>query len=327
MDTALKIFLDGLIDYAGLFPPAALDLSRAMTEYVRHRDGPDAWMLGRFVVSCSRLPEARTQGIDYPSKDGRPWRFSALVGGGETESDVLGRLRSEGDILTALRGRGGVPRPFVVEALESRLPGDVLSSNKPERVRSFVVRALETLEDAVPSTIELYVEGPPGEGDATIDRAIIDGLAGVGGSAKVGVKLRCGGQDETSFPPVSRVAGILSQCKASGVPIKFTGGLHWPIRRTLGGQSYHGFVNVLGAAVLVHAGVIDGPDVAACVGETEASAFSFSDGVFSWRGRRVSAAAVAKARKSMVAGFGSAFFDDPRKGLKALGWWPQDAEG
>ncbi len=323
MDAALRTFLDGLIDYAGLFPPAALDLNRAITEYARHREGPDAWMLGRFVVSCGRLPEARTLAVDHPAKDGRPWRFAALVGGGETEADVLGRLRSEGDILAAVRGRGGVPRPFVVEALESRLPGDVLSSGKPERVRSFVVRALETLEDAVPSTIEFYVEGAPGDGDAAIDRAIVEGLAGVGGSAKVGVKLRCGGQDETSFPPVSRVANLLVHCKAANVPVKFTGGLHWPIRRTLGDQAYHGFVNVLGAAVLVHAGAIDGADVAACVGETEPSAFSFHEGVFSWRARRASTQAVAKARKSMVAGFGSAFFDDPRKGLKALGWWPE----
>lgn len=324
MDAALRTLLDGLIDYAGLFPPAALDLSRAVAEYARLRDGPEAWMLGRFVVSCGRLPEARTQAIDFPAKDGRPWRFAVLVGGGETETDVLGRLHSEGDILAAVRGRGGVPRPFVVEALETRLPGDVLSSSRPERVRSFAVRVLETLEDAVPSTIELYVEGLPGEGDPAIDRAIIEGLAGVGGSAKIGIKVRCGGQDDSSFPPVSRIANILTHCKTWGVPVKFAGGLHWPIRRTLRDRTYHGFMNVLGAAALVHAGVIEGPDVAACVGETEPTAFAFQDGVFSWRARRASVQAVSKARKGMVVGFASSRFDEPSKGLKSLGWWPQD---
>jgi len=82
-------------------------------------------------------------------------------------------------------------------------------------------------------------------------------------------------------------------------------------------------VNVLGAAVLAHAGMIEGSDIAACVGETEPSAFSFQDGVFSWRGRRASTQALQKARKAMVVGFTSAYFDQPQKGLKALGWWPE----
>ncbi len=323
MDAALRTFLDGLIDHAGLFPPAALELGRAVTDYVRHRDGPDAFLLGRFVVPCGRLPEARTLAQDFPAKDGRPWRFAALVGGGESETDVLGRLRAEGDILASIRGRGGVPRPFVIEALESRLPGDVLSSGKPERVRSFVVRALETLEDSVPSTIEMYVEGTPGEGEAAIDRAIVEGLAGVGGSARLGIKLRCGGMDEASFPPVSRVARVLADCKALGVPVKFTGGLHWPLRRTVNGQVYHGFVNVLGAAILVHAGVLAGSDITACVAETEPAAFSFSDGVFSWRARRAPVNAVLKARRAMVVGFASSFVDQPAKGMRSLGWWPE----
>jgi hypothetical protein len=322
MDKTVNALLDGSIDYAGVFPPASLELSRAVSEYSRCREGGDAWMLGRFVVSCSRLPEARTLAQDLPAKDGRPWRFAALVGGGESEGDVLGRLHSEGDILAAIRGRGGSARPFVVEALEMRVPGDVLSSCKPERVRSFVVRALETLEDAVPSTIEMFIEGSTGESETAMDRAIVEGLAGVGGSAKIGVKLRCGGQDSTSFPPVIRVANLLTHCKAMGVPLKLTGGLHSPVRGTLADQTHHGFVNIMGASVLLQAGVIDGADVAACIGETEPSAFSFSDGVFAWRARRAPLAAVLKARKSLVVGFASSRFGEPAKGLRALGWLP-----
>ena len=53
-----RAFLAGLIDYAGLFPPAALPLGPALAEYARHRAGPDAWMLGRFIVPAGR-PEGR----------------------------------------------------------------------------------------------------------------------------------------------------------------------------------------------------------------------------------------------------------------------------
>ena len=48
----------GLIDYAGLFPPAALAMDDAVGRYARPTGaGRDAWMLGRFIVPASRLGE------------------------------------------------------------------------------------------------------------------------------------------------------------------------------------------------------------------------------------------------------------------------------
>jgi hypothetical protein len=45
-----KALLSGLIDYAGLFPPAALSMEEAVRNYARYREGEHAWMLGKFVV-------------------------------------------------------------------------------------------------------------------------------------------------------------------------------------------------------------------------------------------------------------------------------------
>src|SRR4051812_2193031 len=53
----LRILLEGLIDYAGLFPPAALDMAAAMRNYAAYRQGEDAWMIGRFVVPAARKGE------------------------------------------------------------------------------------------------------------------------------------------------------------------------------------------------------------------------------------------------------------------------------
>src|SRR5688500_1293567 len=50
---SLRALLDGLIDYAGLFPPATLDMQAAVARYARYRAGERAWMLGRFVVPSS----------------------------------------------------------------------------------------------------------------------------------------------------------------------------------------------------------------------------------------------------------------------------------
>jgi hypothetical protein len=54
---SLQTLLAGLIDYAGLFPPAALSMDEALANYRRYRDGEHAWMLGRFVVPAARAAE------------------------------------------------------------------------------------------------------------------------------------------------------------------------------------------------------------------------------------------------------------------------------
>ena len=57
MTEALRTLLAGLIDYAGLFPPAALEMSEARRKYASYLAGPRAWALGRFVLPAARLDE------------------------------------------------------------------------------------------------------------------------------------------------------------------------------------------------------------------------------------------------------------------------------
>lgn len=54
---SLRVLLANLIDYAGLFPPAALPMEEAVRNYARYREGEHAWMLGRFVVPQARAGE------------------------------------------------------------------------------------------------------------------------------------------------------------------------------------------------------------------------------------------------------------------------------
>jgi hypothetical protein len=57
MTEALRTLLAGAIDYAGLFPPAALDMPAAARNYAAYRAGPYSWALGRFIVPSARLNE------------------------------------------------------------------------------------------------------------------------------------------------------------------------------------------------------------------------------------------------------------------------------
>ena len=57
MTRSLRALLEHLIDYAGLFPPAALTMQDAVRNYARYRDGEYAWALGKFVVPQARAVE------------------------------------------------------------------------------------------------------------------------------------------------------------------------------------------------------------------------------------------------------------------------------
>ena len=55
-DHASHILLEGLVDYAGLYPPAALAMSSAVRQYAQYRAAGSGWMLGRFVCRSRVAP-------------------------------------------------------------------------------------------------------------------------------------------------------------------------------------------------------------------------------------------------------------------------------
>src|SRR2546428_4852429 len=91
MNHSLRVLLLGLIDAAGLFPPAALDMPTATRKYAEYRESEYRWALGRFVVPVARLDEFEkaAEGI-LPNggwEGNESWRLSAL-GGADLSSDL-----------------------------------------------------------------------------------------------------------------------------------------------------------------------------------------------------------------------------------------------
>ncbi|MCC7155507.1 MAG: hypothetical protein IT161_13110 [Bryobacterales bacterium] len=55
---AKDAFLKGILDYAGLYPPAALTLDEALISYAEYKQHSRSAMLGRFVVPADLLGQA-----------------------------------------------------------------------------------------------------------------------------------------------------------------------------------------------------------------------------------------------------------------------------
>lgn len=312
-----RAFLSGLIDYAGLFPPAALALEPALAEYARHRAEPTSWMLGRFIAPASRLESlAAALAADPSLAGGGGWQLTVLVGGGTDPAAALGALAGQADAVAACEQAG--PRGLSVEGLEAPVPNGAGAA----------ARLAAALAEEGLGGRDLYLEiGAALPVEAALDdvAAAAAALSGPTGAFGVlGVKVRCGGTTPEAFPGPARVAAVLDGCARRGLPLKFTAGLHHPVRHRaeVPPVMMHGFLNVVGAALLAASGVAGPAELEACLGETDVAAFRLDEAGFAWRDLRLDAASVARARARGVAGFGSCSFAEPRQDLVTLGMLP-----
>jgi len=288
--SAVRTLLQSLIDYAGLFPPAGLDMETSVRNYGAYRKGPDRWALGKFIVPASRLAEfERTASAHVDPAD--PWPLSVLGG-----SDL------NHDLAMILEHRYHPTRGLAIESLETKAASTVEIDHATR-----IPRDLATY-------IEIPISAPPDN--------LLAAIRLVGGRAKI----RTGGVKVDAFPPSADIARFLVACAAARVPFKATAGLHHPVRclRPLTYEKdsvkgvMHGFLNVFLAAAFVQGGM-NAADAAELLEEKDSKAFSFDADGASWRKRRVGLNALATMRSTFALSFGSCSFEEPVGELKELG--------
>lgn len=136
-----------------------------------------------------------------------------------------------------------------------------------------------------------------------------------------GFKLRTGGVTSDAFPTSVQIARALVVPATHQVPIKFTAGLHHPLRqyREEVQTRMHGFLNVLGAAILAAEHKWDEKQTVAMLEDEDPKSFSFDDEFFAWREWKIDIKPLNNRRR-FVTSFGSCSFDEPREDLRALGF-------
>ncbi|MCG3130597.1 MAG: hypothetical protein FLDDKLPJ_01362 [Phycisphaerae bacterium] len=325
MKQSLRTLLSGILDYAGLFPPAKLALPDALRNYAAYLQGEAAWMLARFVCPCATLGavDALRNRLAQPGE--APWRFSGLGRGGEDEASFLTGLHTDLAEVSGLHQRleGGV----LVDALETRLPASIVQAGARDVAR-VASAAAETWRDAgspgdaaIPS---LFLEITPGEDSTRAFAHAVEGARTARDRHRaLGLKLRTGGVEAHQIPPVTQVAAFIAECASADVPFKATAGLHHPLRhesREVGARM-HGFLNVFVAAALAHTERISARDLEPVLAEEDASAFSIRDDTIAWRGRRLTTERIRASRGALALSFGSCSLTEPVDDLRALGWW------
>ncbi len=288
----VRALLSGAIDYAGLFPPARLDMAAAVAEYLAHRASPDAWALGRFVVPVSGLEAFAAETGPVAGTDGRLIPVTALIGAATADDvEVIEGFNRECTVHGAR-----------VDAVEVKAATDSV-------VRSVLA--------AIPSRWARYVEIVAlGSGTAASLDAIRRGAAFA--------KVRTGGTTPEAIPTPDRLLDFLAGAARRKVAFKATAGLHYPVRglHPLTGSAdgpsgvMYGYLNLMIAAAILWGGG-DRSLARKALLESEISAFALNGDALLWHDLRFDGDALGRMRNDFCHGFGSCSFREPLEALPA----------
>jgi len=285
--SSLRALLKGIVDYAGLFPPAGLSMKDAVRKYSEYLHARHCWMLGRFVVPAGRLREF---GDALAALNSAPkvWRLSCLLGK-DLPSD-LAKIRNF---------QAECSSQILLDCLEAALP----QSNLGPWLAS------------LPSDFIRYVELPLHSG-----LPMLSTLHGAG----VRAKIRAGGITPESIPASVGLAQFLGTCKHAGIAFKATAGLHHPLRCVKPltyepGSSHarmHGFLNLALGAALAYQHVP--AELVESTLDLGAASLRFESDHIVCNGIKLSVDQLVETRTSFFTSFGSCSFEEPIADLEAL---------
>lgn len=303
-DLAVRVLLDSIVDYAGLFPPASVSMATAVRNFAHYRASESGWMLGRFVCPASALEQFSRDAEMYLPRDAGAigWQLS-VTGSGDIVQDMAA--------IAAFNERHRVcfdESCATVDAYEVKVNN---------------IEDVQRVHEQVPVTMCTYIEVPLSS-DPT---PIVEAVAAIGRRAK----MRTGGITPDAFPRSEHVARFLIACAHTGVVAKATAGLHHPLRDayrlTYEEQAPHammyGYINVFLATALVGSGA-PMRDVVAMLEERDASHITFDTTQCHWSGGSkqysLDRAFLAQMRDRGLVSFGSCSFTEPVSETRALGW-------
>lgn len=290
-----RLLLTGIVDYAGLFPPAGLSMGEAVLNYATYHNSNLSWMLGRFVLPSWRLDEFVENARDfYERQNRRPWKLSVL---------------DSGDLLDTLR-----------RVEEFNAANDLYAQCDTLELKAETASEIERAAEILPSYLTPYFEIAS---DETSLGELVPALA----LTRQRAKIRSGGVKPDAIPATLEVARFMRTCLAAGVPFKATAGLHHPLRcvkpltyetDSVKGKM-HGFLNVFLAAAFIREGFKPAL-IMEILEEEDPQAFSFDDNGIWWRQEYfLGLPQIHRLRESNLISFGSCSFTEPTEELQELG--------
>jgi hypothetical protein len=296
---SLRSFLSGIIDYAGLFPPAGLDMPSAVRNYAEYRASADRDLLGRFIVPSSRLSEfaEASRGMLERGPGSVPWCISVLIGD---------------DLVEARKAM----LAFTSTHMDTSDDGHALC----DAVEILAVDEQQTIDavKAFPRPLHQFFEIPLEKG--------FERMLEIVAARRASAKVRTGGTAPDAFPSSESIVRFIAACNEHGLPFKATAGLHHPLcgsypltyAADAASATMYGYVNLFLASAFIRKGIAE-DDACAILEESSVDAFRFRESGVSWGGNELSRDDLRMTRSRLFLSFGSCSFREPVDEARALG--------
>ena len=298
MKALLGQLLDGIIDYAGLFPPAQLSLDDALAEF-ESLPSDNEWLVDLFICPSNKLAEldalVRRKGVDGLAVS------------------VIGNAIDQPDKALASIERD-------IQRMEgcSQLEFGAYEIKINHHDEGSIVRAIKALDrsgvgDLVEDTFVEFAWNSHLE-DCLHDLASIN--------PNFGAKARTGGTTPELFPSTSDLAHFIHTAVSIEIPFKMTAGLHQPLRYMDSELNtyHHGFLNVALASALALSADLSTSEIDEILNITDSSKLTVSETEIIALGNSLNSDAVTLFQ-DWFGGFGSCSVTEPVEGLKKLGYW------
>lgn len=311
---SLRNFLDGILDYAGLFPPASLSLGQAFHNYVFYLQGEYKWMLGKFIIPANRLKELASLLEDMEVKE---HVSLSVIGSSSASVGEFEKLFSD-DILEISSFLGKYGSSISVGAFEVRLPAELFKDEDNSGFTQLMESITSSLEKTTGNAVPVYFEAPlTSEYETEIIRAV-ENIGAINKSC--GFKLRTGGTEPSAFPEPEVIAFAIMTCCEFDVPMKCTAGLHHPVRHYNEEvkSNMHGFLNVFSAGIMAYSNNLDEAELIEVLSEEDPYEFIFNENGFEWNEIQVSNDEIKGSRERFMLSYGSCSFDEPVEDLKTM---------
>jgi hypothetical protein len=281
---AIETLLFGLFDYAGLYPPASLDLRSAANNYLEYSHSGYACALGRFIVNLDRLEGFRS------------------IAGASLKHFKLSVIASEDADWTSLGAQ--INAGISIGAVE---------------VKCSDPHVIECIAKGIPRGLETYFEVPENASSEPALKAIR--AAGVRAKLRLGGVMP---QAIPTVTDVAQILKALSDLSlpfkaTAGLhhPLRSTQPLtDQPQCPT---AVMHGFMNLSAAATLIYfGGSVDEAEL--LLAEDDSAAWRIGEDSLQWRDRTWTKDQIATVRRKFFISIGSCSFEVPIHELASLGW-------
>ena len=291
-------------------------------------------MLSRFIIPISKLNDLD----DFVPLFGDigPLRLSVLGGGGNTDDEYLSKINQNIADINNYREKHG--DNIQIDVIECKMATNSPSKNTMQETTTLLNENRLTHYHEFAELPNVGINYSTDEDESSWDEIILPTVELISEMKGAGVKLRCGGVVKEAFPSVEQVAAMIQTCVLAKAPMKFTAGLHHPIRHFADeyDEFMHGFVNTFGAGIF--ATTFPTPKnsqekyrmfilLSHMIDDQNAENFSFSNDSMTWevgddRGTQfeISADNIEDARKNGMISYGSCSFQEPIDDLTQLGW-------